>query len=203
MRVIRGAGVIYCRRELRDDAAAVAARGAEEALPGAARGAGEALEILTIRRSRAGALERLHGGLRGRYPTTAVPHAPWFVIPADHKWFTRLAVVAAIDEALRRLDLHYPTIRPSRWRRLRRRGGSSRVSRQPRWPPRPEPFGLLPGQLEQNRDAEAAGPVAPTTAFFLRSAAPGPGGRAAAMGGELLGQAAYGVSRCETCSCSR
>ena len=43
---------------------------------------------------------------------TATPHAPWFVIPADHKWFTRLAVVAAIDEALRGLDLHYPTIAP-------------------------------------------------------------------------------------------
>ena len=43
---------------------------------------------------------------------TATPHAPWFVIPADRKWFTRLAVVAAIDEALRRLDLRYPTVQP-------------------------------------------------------------------------------------------
>jgi hypothetical protein len=43
---------------------------------------------------------------------TATPHAPWFVIPADHKWFTRLAVVAAIDEALRGLDLDYPTVPP-------------------------------------------------------------------------------------------
>jgi PPK2 family polyphosphate:nucleotide phosphotransferase len=43
---------------------------------------------------------------------TAAPHAPWFVIPADHKWFTRLAVVAAVDEALRGLDLHYPTVPP-------------------------------------------------------------------------------------------
>ena len=43
---------------------------------------------------------------------TAAPHAPWFVIPADHKWFTRLAVVAAIDEALRGIDLHYPTVPP-------------------------------------------------------------------------------------------
>jgi PPK2 family polyphosphate:nucleotide phosphotransferase len=45
---------------------------------------------------------------------TAAPHAPWFVIPADHKWFTRLAVVAAIDEALRGLDLRYPTVPPER-----------------------------------------------------------------------------------------
>jgi PPK2 family polyphosphate:nucleotide phosphotransferase len=43
---------------------------------------------------------------------TAMPQAPWFVIPADHKWFTRLAVVAAIDEAMRGLDLDYPAVPP-------------------------------------------------------------------------------------------
>ena len=41
---------------------------------------------------------------------TAAPHAPWFVVPADTKWFTRLAVVAAIIEALEGLDLHYPKV---------------------------------------------------------------------------------------------
>jgi PPK2 family polyphosphate:nucleotide phosphotransferase len=41
---------------------------------------------------------------------TAAPHAPWHVIPADNKWFTRLAVVAAVDEAMRALDLHYPEV---------------------------------------------------------------------------------------------
>ncbi len=39
---------------------------------------------------------------------TAAPHAPWYVVPADRKWFTRLVVVAAITEALEALDLHYP-----------------------------------------------------------------------------------------------
>jgi PPK2 family polyphosphate:nucleotide phosphotransferase len=43
---------------------------------------------------------------------TAAPHAPWFVIPADHKWFTRLAVAAAVDEGLRGLGLHYPEVPP-------------------------------------------------------------------------------------------
>lgn len=43
---------------------------------------------------------------------TAAPHAPWFVIPADRKWFTRLAVAAAIDEGLRGLDLRYPEVSP-------------------------------------------------------------------------------------------
>jgi PPK2 family polyphosphate:nucleotide phosphotransferase len=39
---------------------------------------------------------------------TAAPHAPWFVVPADNKWFTRLIVVAAMIEALETLDLTIP-----------------------------------------------------------------------------------------------
>ena len=39
---------------------------------------------------------------------TAAPHAPWFVVPADNKWFTRLVVVAAMIEALDALDLKLP-----------------------------------------------------------------------------------------------
>jgi PPK2 family polyphosphate:nucleotide phosphotransferase len=41
---------------------------------------------------------------------TATPHAPWFVVPADTKWFTRLVVVAAIVQALEGLELHYPKV---------------------------------------------------------------------------------------------
>jgi PPK2 family polyphosphate:nucleotide phosphotransferase len=41
---------------------------------------------------------------------TATPHAPWFVIPADHKWFTRLAVAAAVVDTLEDLDLSYPAV---------------------------------------------------------------------------------------------
>jgi PPK2 family polyphosphate:nucleotide phosphotransferase len=39
---------------------------------------------------------------------TSSPHAPWFVIPADNKWFTRLAVAAAIVDTLDGLNLSYP-----------------------------------------------------------------------------------------------
>jgi PPK2 family polyphosphate:nucleotide phosphotransferase len=39
---------------------------------------------------------------------TATPIAPWFVIPADNKWFTRLAVAAAIVDTLDGLNLSYP-----------------------------------------------------------------------------------------------
>jgi len=49
---------------------------------------------------------------------TSAPHAPWHVIPADSKWFTRLAVAAAIVEAMGRLDLAYPKVEPELGDRL-------------------------------------------------------------------------------------
>ena len=41
---------------------------------------------------------------------TATEDAPWYVVPADHKWFTRVVVAAAVIDALASLDLHYPQI---------------------------------------------------------------------------------------------
>ena len=41
---------------------------------------------------------------------TAARHAPWYVVPADNKWFTRLVVAAAIVEAVENLKLSYPEI---------------------------------------------------------------------------------------------
>jgi PPK2 family polyphosphate:nucleotide phosphotransferase len=41
---------------------------------------------------------------------TATEHAPWYVVPADHKWFTRLIVAAAIVDCLKSLKLSYPKI---------------------------------------------------------------------------------------------
>jgi PPK2 family polyphosphate:nucleotide phosphotransferase len=41
---------------------------------------------------------------------TASKHAPWYVVPADNKWFTRLLVAAAIVARVERLDLAYPTV---------------------------------------------------------------------------------------------
>ena len=43
---------------------------------------------------------------------TSAPHAPWHVIPADNKWFTRLAVATAIVDAMAGLDLAYPKVEP-------------------------------------------------------------------------------------------
>jgi PPK2 family polyphosphate:nucleotide phosphotransferase len=41
---------------------------------------------------------------------TATKHAPWYVIPADNKWFTHLAVAAVIVETLEELNLAYPKV---------------------------------------------------------------------------------------------
>jgi PPK2 family polyphosphate:nucleotide phosphotransferase len=49
---------------------------------------------------------------------TASKHAPWFVVPADNKWFARLVVAAAIVEALEELKLTYPRVSPEKRRQL-------------------------------------------------------------------------------------
>ena len=41
---------------------------------------------------------------------TATQDAPWYVVPADNKWFTRVVVAAAVVDALASLDLHYPKV---------------------------------------------------------------------------------------------
>jgi PPK2 family polyphosphate:nucleotide phosphotransferase len=41
---------------------------------------------------------------------TATPDAPWYVVPADHKWFTRLVVAEAIADIMKGLDLRFPTV---------------------------------------------------------------------------------------------
>ncbi len=44
---------------------------------------------------------------------TAAPHAPWFVVPADHKWFAHLVVVTALIETLENLNLAFPEVSAS------------------------------------------------------------------------------------------
>ena len=41
---------------------------------------------------------------------TATPNAPWYVVPADNKWYLRLVVVAAVVQALEEMDLAYPSV---------------------------------------------------------------------------------------------
>jgi len=41
---------------------------------------------------------------------TATKHAPWYVVPADNKWFTRLVISTVIVDTLESLDLNYPKV---------------------------------------------------------------------------------------------
>ena len=49
---------------------------------------------------------------------TAAKHAPWYVVPADNKWFTRVVVAAAVIDALASLDLSYPRVNKDKAREL-------------------------------------------------------------------------------------
>jgi len=61
---------------------------------------------------------------------TAFKHTPWFVVPADHKWFTRLVVAEAVIAALEDLELAFPTVPPAQRKELKRaRGALEREAR--------------------------------------------------------------------------
>ena len=49
---------------------------------------------------------------------TATKYAPWYVVPADNKWFTRVVVAAAVIDALADLDLEYPKVSEDKLREL-------------------------------------------------------------------------------------
>jgi len=44
------------------------------------------------------------------FTNTSTKAAPWYIVPADNKWFTRLAVAAIVTETLEKLDLRYPKV---------------------------------------------------------------------------------------------
>ena len=49
-------------------------------------------------------------GLQDAIGATSRPEAPWYVVPADHKWFARLVVAEALIDGLYRLGLKVPKI---------------------------------------------------------------------------------------------
>jgi PPK2 family polyphosphate:nucleotide phosphotransferase len=51
---------------------------------------------------------------------TSTPHAYWYVIPADNKWFSRMAVAAVLVDALEQLDLKFPSLSGDALRELKR-----------------------------------------------------------------------------------
>ena len=51
---------------------------------------------------------------------TSRPEAPWFVVPADHKWFTRLMVAGALVRELQALDLEFPKVKGKALKELKK-----------------------------------------------------------------------------------
>jgi PPK2 family polyphosphate:nucleotide phosphotransferase len=49
---------------------------------------------------------------------TSTAEAPWYVVPADNKWFARLVVAGALVDAMERLDLHFPKVEGAALREL-------------------------------------------------------------------------------------
>jgi PPK2 family polyphosphate:nucleotide phosphotransferase len=49
---------------------------------------------------------------------TSTDHSPWYVIPADHKWFAHLAIAEILHKTLSGLDLRFPALTPSQRREL-------------------------------------------------------------------------------------
>ena len=49
---------------------------------------------------------------------TSTKDSPWYVVPADNKWFTRLAVAAAVVDTLASLDLKYPEVGEEKFKEL-------------------------------------------------------------------------------------
>ena len=49
---------------------------------------------------------------------TATDDSPWYVVPANNKWFTRVIVAAAVIEALASLNLQYPKVSPAKKKEL-------------------------------------------------------------------------------------
>lgn len=69
--------------------------------------------------------EAYEAAIRG----TATSFAPWYVLPADRKWLTRLLVVEAMVEALEKLDPTYPKVDPVGMERLEAAGAALRAEK--------------------------------------------------------------------------
>jgi PPK2 family polyphosphate:nucleotide phosphotransferase len=60
---------------------------------------------------------------------TSRPEAPWFVVPADHKWFTRIVVAGAIVQELQALNLDFPEIKGKALKELQKAGKALKAKR--------------------------------------------------------------------------
>ena len=76
----------------------------------AARLARPELEVLRRRPPGAGVLGRLRESFSEMLWHTSTEWAPWYVIPADRKWFARICAAAVLAHTLIQIDPHYPEV---------------------------------------------------------------------------------------------
>ena len=60
---------------------------------------------------------------------TSSSYAPWYVVPADNKWFTRAVVAGAVIDAMEELDLDYPKVSPEKQKTLAKIGKALRAGK--------------------------------------------------------------------------
>ncbi len=68
---------------------------------------------------------------------TSTPWAPWYIIPADHKWFTRLAVVSVINHTIEGMNLAYPKASAEQKAALQKAKGAMELEESTPSPARP------------------------------------------------------------------
>jgi PPK2 family polyphosphate:nucleotide phosphotransferase len=62
--------------------------------------------------------DKYQGAYEDTIRHTATKYAPWYVVPADNKWFSRIVVAAAVIETLADLKLEYPQVAPDKLKEL-------------------------------------------------------------------------------------
>jgi len=60
---------------------------------------------------------------------TSRPDAPWFVVPADHKWFTSMVVAGVLVRELQALELDFPKLKGKALKELKKAGGALKAER--------------------------------------------------------------------------
>ena len=84
-------------------------------------GASPVSAYIAIEKARTSALGRRESkAYEDMIRNTATTHSPWYVVPADNKWFTRIVVAAAVIDTLASLGLKYPKVSPEQLAELAR-----------------------------------------------------------------------------------
>ena len=94
--------------------------GAEEALRGPSRRPGQALEVFDADMKERAFWDDYQAAFTDVLQQTSTPWAPWWVIPADHKFVTRALVSGITTHAIRRLNLKWPVVSAEQKRLLAR-----------------------------------------------------------------------------------